>query len=150
MNLDDLYDAFDEFAGQARRCIQASMEKNGGNDKLHGYNTLIDSHIYEEIEVDVVSQELINVMVHDYIEYIESGMQPGHWVNEEYLLPWMVDKNIPTDNNTLYNIQYSIWKWGITPRPIMDDAWKMLDEYFEDFADKVIEILMTDVEEFFD
>ena len=137
-------------AEEAKGIIMAVLSSEKGVNPKVGVNTLVNSDLFNQLDYNVDDIEVVNLLVNDYIQYIESGMQPGHWVNEEYLLPWMVDKNIPTDNNTLYNIQYSIWKWGITPRPIMDDAWKMLDEYFEDFADKVIEILMTDVEEFFD
>lgn len=147
MQIDKLYEALGLLAEQCKRVVQASMEKNGVNDKIN-VNTLIDSHLYEEIDTES-DLEMVRFMVNDYYQYVESGMRPGHWVNEEYLIPWMQDKGISTDNNTLYNIQYSIYKWGISPRPFMEDAFEMIDDYFDEFADKVIEILLEDVVDWF-
>lgn len=147
MQIDKLYEALGLLAEQCKRVVQASMEKNGVNDKIN-VNTLIDSHLYEEIDTES-DLEMVRFMVNDYYQYVESGMKPGHWVNEEYLIPWMIDKGISTDNNTLYNIQYSIYKWGISPRPFMEDAFEMIDDYFDEFADKVIEILLEDVVDWF-
>ena len=148
MQIDKIIEAIELLGEQCKRCIQFSMEKNGVNDKI-GTNTLVDSHIYDEIGVNVSDMELITILVNDYYQYIESGMETGHWVDEKYLIPWMQDKGISTDNNTLYNIQYSIWKWGISPRPFMDEAWDMLDEYWEDFSNKIIEILLEDMVDWF-
>ena len=76
-------------------------------------------------------------------------MRKGHWVDADYLLPWMVDKGIDTDNNTLYRIQWSIWKWGISPRPFLDDAWEMVDDYWDNWADEIYQLLMEDITDFF-
>lgn len=149
MQYDKLHEAFGLLAEQAKRVIQASMEENGENAKTRT-NTLIDSHIYEDIGINVKDFEMVQVMVNEYYEYIESGMKPGHWVDADYLIPWMVDKGIPTDNYTLQNIQYSIWKYGINERPFIDNAFDMLDEYFDEFADGVIKIMMEDVDDFFE
>lgn len=148
MQIEKIHEALGLIAEQVKRCIQASMEKNGVNDKVNR-NTLIDSHIYEDLDVQVEDLELIKILIHDYYEYIESGMEAGHWVDEEYLIPWMRDKGIPTDNNTLWNIQYSIYKYGISPRPFMDDAWAMVEEYWDNFADRIFELLLEDIEDFF-
>ena len=149
MDYSKLHEALGLLAEQAKRVIQASMEKNGVNDKIN-VNTLIDSHIYDEIDINVVDLEMVQVMVNDYYEYIEGGMEPGHWVDAEYLIPWMVDKGIETDNNTLWHIQDSIYKWGISPRPFIDDAFAMLDDYFDEFADGVIKILLEDIDDYFE
>ena len=148
MQLEKIHEELGLIADQIRRIIQFSMEKNGLNDKINE-NTLIDSHIYEELKVENADLELIKVFIHDYYQYIESGMREGHWVNEEYLIPWMVDKGIPTDNNTLYRIQWSIWKWGISPRPFMEDAWEMVDEYWGDFADGIWRNMTEDIDDYF-
>ena len=148
MQLDKLHEELGLIAEQVKRCIQASMEKNGVNDKINE-NTLIDSHIYDELDVSDVDLELIKVLIYDYYQYIESGMEPGHLVDEEYLLPWMQDKGIPTDNNTLWHIQDSIYRFGISPRPFLDDAWAMVEDYWDDFADRIIEIMLEDITDFF-
>lgn len=148
MQIEKIKEAFELLGEQCKRVIQWSMEKNGLNDKVNS-NTLIDSHLYDEIGIDVKDMEMVSIFVNDYYKYVESGMKPGHWVDEDYLLPWMVDKGIPTDNYTLHSIQYSIWKWGITERPFMDDAWEELDNYFDEFADKIIEIMLEDIVDWF-
>lgn len=147
MQLDKIHEAFGLLAEQCKRVVQYSMEQNGVNDKIN-VNTLIDSHLYDEIETKA-DLDMIQIMINEYYEYVESGMTAGHWVEAEYLIPWMQDKGISTDNNTLYNIQYSIYKWGISPRPFMEDAWEMIDYYFDEFADKIIEIMLEDVVDWF-
>lgn len=147
MQIEKIHEELALIAEQIKRIIQYSMEKNGVNDKIMA-NTLVDSHIYEDLEVKEEDEGLIKVLIHDYYQYIESGMREGHWVDADYLIPWMIDKGIPTDNNTLYRIQWSIWKWGISPRPFLDDAWEMVDEYWNDWADQIIEIMMEDIEDF--
>jgi len=148
MQLDKIYESLELLAENVKRCIQASMEKNGINDKI-GVNTLIDSHIYDELDVSLSDIELIDILINNYYQYIESGTEPGHWVDEKYLLPWMEDKGISTDNNTLWHIQDSIYRFGISPRPFLDDAWQMVEEYWDDFAPKVFEILTDDLTDWF-
>jgi len=147
MQIDKLEEAFGLLAEQCKRVVQYSMEQNGVNDKIN-VNTLIDSHLYDEIETEY-DLKMVKFMINEYYEYVESGMEAGHWVDAEYLIPWMQDKGITVDNNTVYNVQYSIYKWGISPRPFMEDAWKMIDEYFDDFANQVIQILLEDVDDWF-
>lgn len=149
MQIDKLHEHFGLLAEQCKRVIQWSMEKNGVNDKINK-NTLVDSHIYEELEVSNEDIGLIKILIHDYYVYIESGMESGHWVDADYLLPWMVDKGIPTDNETLWHIQDSIYKYGISPRPFLDEAFDMIDEYWDSFADGVIEILLEDITDYFE
>lgn len=148
MQIEKLYEELGLIAEQVKRCIQASMEKNGVNDKVNR-NTLIDSHIYEDLDVHVEDKELIQILIHDYYQYIESGMEAGHWVDEEYLIPWMRDKGIPCDNGEVWYIQNSIYKYGISPRPFLDDAWAMVDEYWDEWADGIFNILMEDIEDWF-
>lgn len=149
MQIEKIHEELGLIAKQVKRAIQWSMEKNGENDKVRK-NTLVDSHIYDELNVSENDLEFIKILIHDYYQYIESGMESGHWVDEQYLIPWMIDKGIDTDNSTLWNIQYSIWKYGISPRPFMDDAWEMVDEYWDEWADSIVEIMFEDIEDFFD
>lgn len=149
MQIEKLHEELGLIAEQVKRVIQWSMEKNGINDKI-GSNTLVDSHIYDDLDVSNTDLELIKVLIHDYYQYIESGMESGHWVDEEYLLPWMADKGIPTDNDTLWHIQDSIYKYGISPRPFFEEAWEIIDDYWDDFADRIIEILLEDINDYFE
>lgn len=146
MDIDKIHEQLGLMAEQVKRVIQWSMEKNGVNDKI-GKNTLIDSHIYDDLNVSAVDIDLIEILIHDYYEYIESGMGTGHWVDEQYLIPWMQDKGIPTDNYTLNLIQYSIWKYGISPRPFLDEAFDIIDEYWDDWADEIVRIMFEDFDD---
>lgn len=148
MQLDKLHEELGLIAEQVKRCIQHSMEENGENDKV-GRNTLIDSHIYDELQVVSPDLELVQVLINNYYKYIEWGMNPGNWVDEKYLIPWMQDKGIPTDNDTVWWIQNSIYEEGIKPRPFLDDAWAMVDEYWDEWADRIVEILLEDMVDWF-
>jgi len=148
MQLDKLYDELGLIAEQVKRCIQASMEKNGENDKI-GENTLIDSHLYDELDVSNVDLELIKVLINNYYKYVEWGMKPGNWVDEKYLIPWMAEKGISNDNGEVWYIQKSIYEEGITGRPFLDEGFDMLDEYWDEWADRIFEILMEDIDDWF-
>ena len=149
MSIEQLRSVCDEFAVKIKEAIRLMMaSERGVNDKI-GRNTLIDSHIYEDLECTQAEIGLFNVLINDYVVYIEGGMKPGHWVKEEYLLPWMAEKGIPTDNETLHKIQGSIYWYGISPRPFVDDSFDQIDQYWDDFADKLFETLCKPLDEFF-
>ena len=139
MQIDKIHEELGLIAEQVKRVIQLSMEKKN----------LVDSHIYEDLDVSNADLELIKVLIHDYYQYIESGMEIGNWVDAEYLLPWMADKGIPTDNDTLWHIQNSIYLHGIKPRPFFDEAWEMIDDYWSNWADDIFNILMEDIDDWF-
>ena len=102
MDISKLHEQLGLMTEQIKRVIQWSMEKNGFNDKPNAQkNTLIDSHIYEDLNVSAVDVDLIEVLIHDYMDYIESGMESGHWIDDDILLAWMVDKGIDTSNDML-------------------------------------------------
>lgn len=146
----DFKEVLEQVAFDIKRAIQFIMESERGINNKINENTLVDSHIYNELEVNQTDIGLYTVLINDYIQYIESGMQPGHWVKEEYLIPWMVDKGIPTDENTLKKIQGSIYWYGIEPRPIMDDAFERIDSFWDDWADEIFNALCDELDFFFD
>lgn len=73
----------------------------------------------------------INFIYPEYFQYVESGRKPKvRKVPIQALAEWARQRNIPTDNSTLFAIQQSIYNNGISPRPItdlfadnMDDKW---------------------------
>ncbi len=149
MSIEDLRSVCDEFAEKIKEAFRIMMaSERGVNDKV-GRNTLVDSHIYNELDCTQGEIGLFTVLINYYVDYIESGMKPGHWVKEEYLLPWMAEKGIPTDNETLHKIQGSIYHYGISPRPFVDDSFDQIDQYWDDFADKLFEALCKPLDEFF-
>lgn len=143
-------EALRQIAFDIKRAIQFLMESEKGINNKINENTLVDSHIYDELEVNQTDIGLYTILINDYVEYIESGMQPGHWVKEEYLLPWMAEKGIPTDNETLHKIQGSIYWYGIEPRPFIEDAFERIDSFWDDWADEIFESLCSELDIFFD
>lgn len=131
------------------RLLQSAMEGPlGVNDKIND-NTLIDSDVYESIKSEVPSDtlELIEVWGNDYLKYIEGGMQPGHWMKEEYLLPWMAKRGIPSD--AIARIQGSIYWYGIAPRPVMQEAMAHIGQLWEEDSQALFEAILSDIEDWF-
>lgn len=98
------------------------------------------------VEVDLSSGLIINILVPDYIKYIESG-RPAHVskVPISALNDWAIEHGIPNDNSTLYAIQQSIYNNGIAPRPIYDYINKAID----DTLDKWIPSFESEIVEYF-
>lgn len=131
------------------RLLQAAMEGPlGVNDKINE-NTLIDSDLYQSIQSEVSKDdlELITVWANDYLKYVEGGMKPGHWVKEEYLLPWMAKRGIPSD--VINKIQGSIYWYGIAPRPVMAEALAHIDQLWEEDSQALFEVILSDIEDWF-
>lgn len=148
--LNDIREQLELIGAQAKRVIQYMMESDRGiNDKVD-FNTLIDSDIYNEIEVDVDDWGLIKILINDYVDAIEQGTPRLTWVDEQDLIPWARKRGIPTDNRTMYLISLSIFKYGISPRPFMDDAFTMIDtDYWSEWADNVFNILTENLDDYF-
>lgn len=140
----------EQIAFDIKRAFQYLMESERGINNKINENTLVDSHIYDELEVNQTDIGLYTILINDYVQYIESGMQPGHWVDARYLLPWMADKGIPTDNETLRKIQGSIYWYGIEPRPFIEDTFERIESFWDDWADELFESLCAELDIFFD
>lgn len=144
----------EQIAFDIKRAIQFLMESEKGINRKINENTLVDSHIYDELEVTQADMGLYTILINGYVQYIESGMQPGHWLSnrvcEDYILPWMAEKGIPTDNETLRKIQGSIYWYGIEPRPFIEDAFERMDSFWSDWADEIFESLCAELDVFFD
>ena len=152
----------------AERCKELSLavmaSSKGVNPKV-GRNTLIGGDLYNSLEVTTDGEGFIDILVNDYIDYIQGGMKPGHWVNETYLIPWLVKHNIPTDNRTLRAIQFSIYSKGIRPRPIFEISpygeWTepvdghnglvldLIDGYWESWSDELFGIITEQLDKYF-
>ena len=68
--------AFKIFANQIKSIILALMEERGVNEKINK-NTLINSHIWNDLRTNNDSFDLIEIFVNNYITFIESGRRPG-------------------------------------------------------------------------
>lgn len=140
-------------AEEAKYVLQTVLESEKGvNDKV-GVNTLVGSDLYNTIQVMVGEDvEIISLMVNDYIQYIESGRQPGSFPPPQVIANWCQRKGIPSDNGTVFLICRSIYENGIKPRPIFDGtggAWEMIDSYFDDWADMIFNTITEQLDEYF-
>ncbi len=134
---------------QIKRCVQFIMESDKGINDKTGTNTLVDSDIYNQLEISEENGEIITLLINDYIDYIESGTPPGVWVSSDVIVRWAARKGIPTDNDTIWKILNSIYVYGISARPIMDEALNKIDESIFDYFDSMFETLTADLDDFF-
>lgn len=149
--LDNLIEAFEKIAFEAKRVIQYIMESDKGINEKVGFNTLVDSDIYEQIEIETEDLFIINLFVNSYIDNIESGRKPfAKKVPIQDLIRWCNKKGIPADNGAVYAIQESIYKQGIKPRPIMIYVFERWDELWDEWADELITEIIEPIRDFFE
>ena len=71
----ELKEVLDQVAFDIKRAIQYLMESEKGINNKINENTLVDSHIYNELEVNQTDIGLYTVLINDYVTYIESGFK---------------------------------------------------------------------------
>jgi len=150
-NLHNIEEAIQKVAAEAVRVIQYVMESERGiNDKVN-INTLVDSDIYSDIDVNIEDLSIINILVNSYIDSIESGRKAGaKRVPIDALIIWCNKKGIQADNGVVYAIQESIYKYGISPRPIFDMVYNIWDEHFSKYwADEIFNEIIEPIRDFF-
>lgn len=116
--------------------------KNAEPNKKTGNNTLVNSDLAKESKV-TRKNNLFQLRYNDYLDYIEQGRKPKtKKVPIKDLIQWAKEKGIPSDNNTIYAIQQSIYNVGIEPRNVKSNFEKYLDEYWiNDLSDRLFEEL---------
>lgn len=141
--------AFKIFANQIKSIILALMEERGVNEKINK-NTLINSHIWNDLRTENNSFDLIEFFINDYVQFIESGRRPGaKFPPPMAIANWCKDKGLPSDNRTVYLICRAIARDGIKPRPFLDDAFEELDKYWDDWSDSLFQLLTETLDEYF-
>lgn len=107
------------------------------------------SEVYRTLKVTVNdSSDIFKVIYNDYLDYIDSGRRPkAKRVPIRDLIAWCKKKGLPSDNNTVYAIQQSIYNKGIPSKPIfdyinrsVDVKWdkEWADELFNEITDKIL------------
>ena len=144
MNLDKLHKELENLANTIKATIRAAMERH---PNIKGENTLKDSDIFKDLKSDAVGLDLVKVLIHDYYIFINDG---SHYTTKpppiEAILQWCKKKNIDTTNGEAWAIRQAIFKRGIAARPFFDESWDEIDDLFDDFADRVLEILLEDID----
>lgn len=138
MDIEKIHGELERLASSVKLIIQKAMDKD---------ENLQNSDLYNDMHGDVVGLELIKFFIHEYYYYIEHGAE---WTLKpppiEAIIEWCRESGINPSNGTAYAIQTSIWKNGLLPRPFFEEAWDEVDSLLDDFADRVIEILLEDID----
>ena len=122
-----------------------------------GINTIApDSKIFKEMYAKSSGNIVIELLLNDYVHYIESGRRKS--TNAKKVAPppvkaivqWAKNRNIPTDNLTIYKIRSAIVRDGIKPRPFMYKVLETIDKKWdEEWSSELFQELTKIIDEFF-
>ena len=122
-----------------------------------GINTIApDSKIFKEMYAKASGNIVIQLLLNDYAQYIESGRRKS--TNAKKVAPppvkaivqWAKNRNIPTDNLTIYKIRSAIVRDGIKPRPFMYKVLETIDKKWDvEWSSELFNELTKIIDEFF-
>ena len=122
-----------------------------------GINTIApDSKIFKEMYAKASGNIVIELLLNDYVQYIESGRRKS--TNAKKVAPppvkaivqWAKNRNIPTDNLTIYKIRSAIVRDGIKPRPFMYKVLETIDKKWDgEWSSELFNELTKIIDEFF-
>lgn len=127
------------------------LESNNMVNPKVGINTLRDSDLYKNLQVQGNNDFIFSMMFGDYVQYIESGRRKGApFPPVEPIVRWARKRGIPTDNSTIYLIRRAISRDGIKPRPILDYIFSEMDDMWDNqWGDKIFDIITEELSEIF-
>lgn len=147
-----LVEALKEVAEQAKAVMMAVMDSELGVNEKVGRNTLVEGKIFQNINIGVDGLELVEVLVNDYIQYIESGRRPGSFPPVSVIAKWAAEKHITTDNRVVWAICQSIYKEGIAARPLIDvrgGFWERVERDWDEWFKGVYDVLFEELDKQF-
>ena len=121
------------------------------NDKV-GRNTIApDSNIFKEMYAKASGNIVIQLLLNDYVQYIESGRKAGSkFPPIQPIVQWAKKRGIPTDNSTIFLIRRAIAEDGIRPRPFMYKVLETIDKKWEgEWSSELFQELTKIIDEFF-
>lgn len=121
------------------------------NDKV-GRNTIApDSNIFKEMYAKASGNIVIQLLLNDYVQYIESGRKAGSkFPPIQPIVQWAKKRGIPTDNSTIFLIRRAIAEDGIRPRPFMYKVFETIDKKWEgEWSSELFNELTKIIDEFF-
>ena len=121
------------------------------NDKV-GRNTIApNSDIFKEMYAKASGNIVIQLLLNDYVQYIESGRKAGSkFPPIQPIVQWAKKRNIPTDNSTIFLIRRAIAEDGIRPRPFMYKVLETIDKKWEgEWSSDLFNELTKIIDEFF-
>lgn len=121
------------------------------NDKV-GRNTIApDSNIFKEMYAKASGNIVIQLLLNDYVQYIESGRKAGSkFPPIQPIVQWAKKRGIPTDNSTIFLIRRAIAEDGIRPRPFMYKVLETIDKKWDgEWPSDLFNELTKIIDEFF-
>lgn len=121
------------------------------NEKV-GRNTISpNSDIFREMYAKASGNIVIQLLLNDYVQYIESGRKAGSkFPPIQPIVQWAKKRNIPTDNSTIFLIRRAIAEDGIKPRPFMYKVLETIDNKWDgEWSSELFNELTKIIDEFF-
>ena len=121
------------------------------NDKV-GRNTIApDSNIFKEMYAKASGNIVIELLLNDYVQYIESGRKAGSkFPPIQPIVQWAKKRGIKTDNSTIFLIRRAIAEDGIKPRPFMYKVLETIDKKWNgEWSSDLFQELTKIIDEFF-
>lgn len=121
------------------------------NDKV-GRNTISpNSEIFKEMYANASGNIVIQLLLNDYVQYIESGRKAGSkFPPIQPIVQWAKKRGIPTDNSTIFLIRRAIAEDGIRPRPFMYKVLDTIDKKWDrEWSSELFQELTKIIDEFF-
>ena len=121
------------------------------NDKV-GRNTIApNSDIYKEMYAKASGNIVIQLLLNDYVQYIENGRKAGSkFPPIQPIVNWAKKRDIPTDNSTIFLIRRAIAEDGIKPRPFMYKVLNTIDKKWDgEWSSELFNELTKIIDEFF-
>lgn len=167
----DIRNALQELADDVKKEIIRRMHSPIGVNPRVGRNTLIGSELEASVNVTAVSETTIVFEIADYYEYVVSGWRKtGNFPNTAHLFirnitDWVRRKGVRLGTMTESQIVWYLYKRmliegrNIKPRPFIESGYNndedpskilnFLDDFFDTWADKVFELITTDIDKHF-
>lgn len=121
------------------------------NDKV-GRNTIApNSDIFKQMYAKASGNIVIQLLLNDYVQYIESGRKAGSkFPPIQPIVQWAKKRGIPTDNSTIFIIRRAIAEDGIRPRPFMYKVLETIDKKWDgEWSSELFNELTKIIDEFF-
>ena len=121
------------------------------NDKV-GRNTIApNSDIFKQMYAKASGNIVIQLLLNDYVQYIESGRKAGSkFPPIQPIVQWAKKRGISTDNSTIFLIRRAIAEDGIRPRPFMYKVFETIDKKWDgEWSSELFNELTKIIDEFF-
>ena len=121
------------------------------NEKV-GRNTIApNSDIFKQMYAKASGNIVIQLLLNDYVQYIESGRKAGSkFPPIQPIVQWAKKRGIPTDNSTIFLIRRAIAEDGIRPRPFMHKVLETIDSKWDgEWSYELFNELTKIIDEFF-